>query len=159
MAHTCCLTSSNNVSLTLQQSIMCSPPKLHHSFPLHSSSTDAQLELLEELKPCKKNTQLNTVATLKTPTKNVSKKPEAHSVCKSVAGFQHDDQHRRINSTSSTGYLFSQIPITADVGAIKPSSLPNASEDKSTVLSKFSPIALPLGSSQSGNLVQANQLA
>ncbi|KAI8456823.1 hypothetical protein BY996DRAFT_6537573 [Phakopsora pachyrhizi] len=69
MAHTCCLTSSNDVSLTWKQSIMCLPPKSHNSFPLHSSSTDAQLELLEELKLCKKNTQLNTVATLKTPAK------------------------------------------------------------------------------------------
>ncbi|KAI8455616.1 hypothetical protein BY996DRAFT_6508140 [Phakopsora pachyrhizi] len=56
---------------------------------------------------------LNTVATLKTPAKNVSKKPEAHSVFKSVAGFQCDDQHIRRNSTSSTGYLSSQIPIIA----------------------------------------------
>ncbi|KAI8461976.1 hypothetical protein BY996DRAFT_6408251 [Phakopsora pachyrhizi] len=46
-----------------------------------------------------------------------------------------------------------------DVGAIKPSSLSNASEDKSTMLGKFSPSALCLGSSQSGNLVQADQLA
>ncbi|CAH7670922.1 hypothetical protein PPACK8108_LOCUS5669 [Phakopsora pachyrhizi] len=156
MVHTCCLTSSNNVSLTWQQAIMRSPPKLHNSFPLHSSSTDSQLELLEELKPCKKK----------------HTKPEAHSVFKSVAGFQCDDRHRRRNSKSFTGYLSSQIPIIAgkrsinlknsgfgeDVGAIKPSSLSNASEDKSTVLGKFSSSALPLGSSQSGNLVQANQL-
>ncbi|KAI8461134.1 hypothetical protein BY996DRAFT_6408845 [Phakopsora pachyrhizi] len=54
MVHTCCLTSSNNVSLTWQQAIMHLPPKLHNSLPLHSSSTDAHLELLEELKPCKK---------------------------------------------------------------------------------------------------------
>ncbi|CAH7666249.1 hypothetical protein PPACK8108_LOCUS585 [Phakopsora pachyrhizi] len=138
---------------------MHSSPKSHNSFPLHSNSTDAQLELLEELKPCKRNTQLNIVATLKTPSKNVSKKPEAHSVCKSVAGFQRDDQHRRRNSTSPTGYLSLKIPITADIGAINPSSPSNASEDKSTVLGKFSSSALPLGSSQSGNLVQANQLA
>ncbi|CAH7688887.1 hypothetical protein PPACK8108_LOCUS23923 [Phakopsora pachyrhizi] len=111
---------------------------------------------------------LNTVATLKTPAKNVSKKPEAHSVLKSVAGFQCDDQHRRRNSTSSTGYLSSQIPIIAgkqsinlknsgfgeEVGAIKPSSPSNASEDKSTVLGKFSSSALPLGSSQSIGLGQ-----
>ncbi|KAI8446920.1 hypothetical protein BY996DRAFT_6447628 [Phakopsora pachyrhizi] len=113
MAHTCFLTSSNNVFLTWQQAIMHSSPKSHNSFPLHSNSTDAQLELLEELKPCKRNTQLNIVATLKTPSKNVSKKPEAHSVCKSVAGFQRDDQHRRRNSTSPTGYLSLKIPITA----------------------------------------------
>ncbi|CAH7686889.1 hypothetical protein PPACK8108_LOCUS21596 [Phakopsora pachyrhizi] len=66
-----------------------------HAFSVPSSPspdcvdvrTHGKLELLEELKPCKKNTQLNTAATLKTPAKNVSKKPEEHSVCKSVAGF------------------------------------------------------------------------
>ncbi|KAI8449348.1 hypothetical protein BY996DRAFT_6418559 [Phakopsora pachyrhizi] len=135
MVHTCCLTSSNNVSLTWQQAIMRSPPKLHNSFPLHSSSTDAQLELLEELKPRKK-------------------------------------KHTKEKQYIFAGYLSSQIPIIAgkrsinlknsgfgeDVGTIKPSSLSNASEDKSTVLGKFSSSALPLGSSQSGNLVQANQL-
>ncbi|KAI8458036.1 hypothetical protein BY996DRAFT_6504532 [Phakopsora pachyrhizi] len=173
MAHTRCSTSSDDVSLTWQQAIMRSPPKSHNSFPLHSSSADAQLELLEELKPYKKNAQLITVATLKTSAKNVSKKPEAHTLCKSVAGSQRDDRHRRRNSTSSTGYLSSQIPITAgkrslnlkkcgfgeDAGAIKPCPLSNASEDKSTVLGKLSSSALPLGSSQSGNLVQVDQLA